>query len=213
MNHDDVLKLIEQEGNKKEFTYKGYKCKIIRHDSMLHLCGYVYLSKNSILVNNEKMLNNLEVHGGITYNEWYNDEEYIIGFDCGHWCDYIPSTRTNNPDNYRTMEYVEKELKYLVDQIYEIESEPVVVSNYIYDIVNNNFNTTSKYITEIDYKQKEHIKIIYLIPKSTNQIIIPENQHVLHINHKDYKEEIEKVFENKYFVIIQRIVRFNKKDK
>lgn len=37
----DFRNIIEEEGNEKDFEYKGYECLILRHSSLSHLCGYV----------------------------------------------------------------------------------------------------------------------------------------------------------------------------
>lgn len=49
---NDILKLVEKEGDYLEWDYKtksgfDYKCRIIRHKYIKHLCGYVILTKDN----------------------------------------------------------------------------------------------------------------------------------------------------------------------
>lgn len=127
-----IDKLIEQEGNTKQFEYKGYECLIFRAkpDTLGHLCGYVKLPKTHKYFNKSYDNIQIEVHGGLTYSGMsetggeYFTEGYWIGFDCAHFGDLVPVMNNNFPsflkeDNvpYRDMEYVEQEIKNMVDQL------------------------------------------------------------------------------------------------
>lgn len=121
----DINQIIKQEGDHKDFEYKGYKCHIHRNPSMLFLCGYVEVPNGNKFYAEDG--DELNVHGGITWSDDflpYSDEKtgnWILGFDCGHAGDYIRMAHSElfqlHADIYRTMEYVENEIKQLVDQI------------------------------------------------------------------------------------------------
>jgi len=118
----DIEELIAKEGDGKEFEYKGYKCEIWRHPTLLHLCGYVKLPEfHELWGKSMNELDNLDCHGGITFSEMDKEmdkESLKIGFDCGHYLDYTPGTPVNFPNSvYRDINYVESEIKKLVDQV------------------------------------------------------------------------------------------------
>jgi hypothetical protein len=128
----------EEEG----FEYKGYWCSMIRN-SFGAWCGYVLLPEDHPFSKLESHLDidNIEVHGGITYGQNVTLEEngrkgYMIGFDCAHYGDYIPTQKitndflkqecpswpqlesvTEHEDIYRDIEFVRNEIKNMVDQI------------------------------------------------------------------------------------------------
>ena len=128
MNDKEILDLIAKEGERKEFTYKNYDC-LIRRTPMKILCGYVKLLKEHKYFGKDYDNIPVEVHGGITWSGEFQDEEgYYLGFDCGHFNDLIPyeigrypSFISDMPSNdvYRTMEYVEQEIKSMIDQMEE----------------------------------------------------------------------------------------------
>jgi hypothetical protein len=128
-----------------EFSHNGIECKIIRqaiqepcieknHIFGGHLCGYVFIPKDHPYFGKEDCVNDLEVHGGITYNS-FNGDIHQIGFDCAHFGDIVPSMtkikdslmqefqdqfpKLPSPwkDEYRNMEYVTKECISLAKQI------------------------------------------------------------------------------------------------
>lgn len=123
----------------------GYKCFIQRHPELKHLCGYVELPKEHKLygetnVDNEFLLN-LDVHGGVTYANakrikrhekrpnLFIDEyaSFVVGFDCGHWTDYVPYSlpwgmnKIIGDETYKDIEYVTNECKKLAKQLKELE--------------------------------------------------------------------------------------------
>jgi len=118
------------EPNEAVFIYKGYKCAIVRLVDMLHLCGYVAIPKGHKIYRKINIEDKYEVHGGITFDERGTDKEThekirLIGFHCGNSYDYIPQlaledkyySKYFNPENYRTIEFVTKEIHKLVDQL------------------------------------------------------------------------------------------------
>ncbi len=127
--------LIKQEGNYKAFEYKGYKCRILRphklmsqNSNMIFLCGYVLIPKGHLAYGKHYDDIDVSVHGGLTYAEEYlfvqPEKGWWIGFDCGHAGDLCYEGGfgfIDKEDVYRDMNYVEKELKSLVDQLIKMD--------------------------------------------------------------------------------------------
>ena len=115
--YEKYLKDLISIGKNRQINIKlqDYNCRIKRSSADI-LCGYVILQNDTeILWEN---LNLLEVHGGITYNEFeeINGEiKQVIGFDCGHGGDYIPYC--HEVGYYRDFKYVKKELLKLIKQL------------------------------------------------------------------------------------------------
>ncbi|MBB1578522.1 MAG: hypothetical protein HG424_000860 [candidate division SR1 bacterium] len=131
MTREELNAILQKEGNYKAFEYKGYKCRILRMGEgmdpeyrMFHLCGYVLLTKEDRCYGKEYDTIPYTIHGGFTYSSHrlHNqpEEGWRIGFDCAHACDISLPYQLNSELSsavYRTMDYVEEELKRLVDQI------------------------------------------------------------------------------------------------
>ena len=132
MTREELKAILKKEGNYKAFEYKGYKCRIIRiwfwaNTEMFHLCWYVLLSEEDKYYWYDYDEIPYLAHWWITYSDKtliYQPEEWRwIGFDCAHAGDinleyqldkeYMLGTSST----YKTIEYVESELKQLVDQI------------------------------------------------------------------------------------------------
>lgn len=117
-----------------------------------HLCGYVGIPSTHPYYGKQSDQMSLSVHGGITYTEKCNgaichkpshgetDDLWWLGFDCGHCYDLVPrhyeirqlggplcdifrETHDLDYETYRTIEYVENEIKELVDQLLEVITE------------------------------------------------------------------------------------------
>lgn len=130
---EELLALVEKEGNHYEWQYKGYNCEITRcihkstHDPNKkmagHWCGYVILPKGHPYRLKDYQNMNVSVHGGLSYQ----DKEGRIGFDCGHLGDVEPFDLANNEiqdpeiilntNNYWTKEEVIREVERMVDQL------------------------------------------------------------------------------------------------
>lgn len=114
----DLEAIIENEGDFRAFSYKGFDCSIVRSD-LGYLCGYV-----SVHDSYKSKIDNLDCHGGITYKD---DDR--IGFDCAHSFDYVPRFAHIYGDaaeilEYRTMDFCVAECKKIVNQILkDIEDE------------------------------------------------------------------------------------------
>lgn len=108
----------------------GYDYVIARNPLFGHLCGYVRIGSNNQLWR-EGFPNFNQVHGNITWTEdslpfWCTQgakDEWWIGFDCGHWCDFRPKdiNQYSSPNNYRTWEFVEGEILKLIEVVSKFE--------------------------------------------------------------------------------------------
>lgn len=112
-----------------QWVHKGIQCTIIRHASLLHLCGYVTVQEsNRYSAMDEFELNQFKsfpgAHGGITYRgrtlltepQLVYDTSIVFGFDCAHSNDispgngYFPSHAV-----YRNFDYVKAEVEQLAE--------------------------------------------------------------------------------------------------
>lgn len=89
------------EPDREEFEHAGYKCLILRHDEMGHLCGYVGVPKGHLCYGKSRHympyedLLSVSVHGGLTYSEegdgiYWALGYWWFGFDCAHAWDQVP---------------------------------------------------------------------------------------------------------------------------
>lgn len=110
-------------------------CVVSRASVMNHLCGYVGLPKQHHLYKADGWEMDIEVHGGITFSNFWKKREgfkrkyWYIGFDAGHYMDYIPglvetleriggSSRFFRDYNvYRNMAYMTDETMLLARQL------------------------------------------------------------------------------------------------
>lgn len=106
-------------------------CLIVRQESMGHLCGYVGVPPGHPWYGK---MPSASVHGGVTYGEKCQgnichvaqpgeSEPWWVGFDCAHGGDTSPgmiaagyALRGPFAGVYRTVGYVEAEIRDLVDQ-------------------------------------------------------------------------------------------------
>lgn len=137
-----------------EFEHCGMKCFVIRiafPDGPKfggHFCGYVEIPSSHPLYGKDLICdeeNDFEVHGGVTHSEYHVFfEKYLVGFDCGHTFDVIPSQEkiyseiyseieklkeklfTNSKfldRSYKDIDFVIKETKKLAEQLKDKEKE------------------------------------------------------------------------------------------
>jgi len=130
-----ALFVIEAEGLQYEFKEQGFRCVIMR-GPMLQWNGYVGIPENHPLYGYNYFQKReegapeelLEVHGGITYSAdslpgFLLDGLWYFGFDCGHYCDYLPLIllTDRNLTDYKTRSFVEAETRRLARQLKELE--------------------------------------------------------------------------------------------
>lgn len=121
----------------KVFSYRGYQCYVVFLPTGWR-CGYVGISASKGIKPAEEY-DTLQCHGGITYNESTcpipgisAPDFWWIGFDCAHYMDgtdlnsYLKHYKVFEPGHFlplegeiRTIEFCEKELKNIVDQLEE----------------------------------------------------------------------------------------------
>lgn len=84
------------------FEYRGIKCLVFRvvHREPYapveayfggHLCGYIWIPKGHSLYGMKCWDMDLECYQGLTFQE-ETDDGWLVGFDCSHAGDYIPTT-------------------------------------------------------------------------------------------------------------------------
>lgn len=118
---------IKIEGDYHEWEYTAQngsiiKCYLKRHSSMRHLCGYVILTEDNKFWGKYYDDISAQVHGGLTYTEIDNNNNWVVGFDCAHSGDLVPSfqkVHLNVNDVYRDKEYVISECESLAEQLSE----------------------------------------------------------------------------------------------
>jgi hypothetical protein len=126
MNKEYLKELIEKEGNSLEWNYTCsngviISCSIHRND-LKALCGYITLTKDSSLYGVVYDELNIQVHGGLTYNGYDENENWVIGFDCAHHGDLTPYFLLNedfpfySDGEYRDMQYVKSECESMAEQ-------------------------------------------------------------------------------------------------
>lgn len=135
MNKENLLKLIESEGDDKSWVYtakNGIKIQCsIHRSSILILCGYIHINRDNSLWGmsyDDVYKYDIDVHGGLTYHgayDGYDDNTWTLGFDCGHHGDLIPYYVANDhlynildvSGTYRDMIYVINEVEQLAEQV------------------------------------------------------------------------------------------------
>ena len=141
--------------------YHGYRIVVMLQDAG-HRCGYVFIPKEvepyfkdagKTEYGENVLAGRLLVHGGITFDQYVDDTEYLpetghwIGFDCAHcddgrdWDSVAEHFGSETADKWRkafnddvykwelhiwTKEEVTEECKYLVDQLCALEPEYVI---------------------------------------------------------------------------------------
>jgi hypothetical protein len=111
-----------------EFEHAGYRCFVIRRNSMAIWCGYVLLPDDHPWTKQEDV--SADVHGGVTWNrnapKHLDDVQgWLVGFDTAHYGDFNPSMllRDNSGSVWRDKAYVEAECRRLAEQAREAAAE------------------------------------------------------------------------------------------
>lgn len=126
MNREYLRDLIEKEGDELQWDYTCNNgviihCSIHRND-VKSLCGYITLTKDSSLYGVDYDDINISAHGGLTYQGYDQNENYVIGFDCGHYGDLTPYFLFKDfpfysDGEYRDMQYVKSECESMAEQV------------------------------------------------------------------------------------------------
>lgn len=115
-----------------EGEYKSHKLVVKFATDIGYRCGYVEAPK--YLNGYHKDLEDLCVHGGVTYLEKMNPSSYLltdtwwVGFDCHHAWDGVlfppkELERFYQGKEVRSLDYCIEECKKLIDQLIELEAK------------------------------------------------------------------------------------------
>lgn len=124
MNKEELNKIISDEGDFHEWMECDIKCQIRRNYS-LAWCGYIIIPNSYTSINYDR----LYVHGGVTYQNRDDNGDMVVGFDCAHHGDIIPSmlelnTGYNNSyldeSIYRDKGYVINQVKQMLNEFLEV---------------------------------------------------------------------------------------------
>lgn len=126
---EEIKQKVLDEPDRVVFDHKGYRCAILRVETAGHLCGYVKIDSSSKLYKMDygdiHKKYDINVHGGLTFSDplsYKGLNDFYIGFDCRHMIDLAPFSIDFGPGSiYRGIEYVENQIKQLVDQIIHID--------------------------------------------------------------------------------------------
>jgi hypothetical protein len=119
------------EPNEVNFTSAGYPCRIVRHEKLKHLCGYVKVPLGHPGI---EKASSFDVHGGVTWKADHFPGEppgncHVLGFDCAHAGDYVPGVNeffnptffdklnTEEVLTYRDLEWVKGKCRSLAAQL------------------------------------------------------------------------------------------------
>jgi len=121
----------EYEPDLYEWTYRGVDCIARRNMQTGSWCGYVDVPYGTLV--DEFIDQAIEVHGGITYNEYIADKDaQRIGFDCTHAGDKMPkmfnaetamAKKLVEDEVYRDLAFVIAECESMVDQILKVTGD------------------------------------------------------------------------------------------
>lgn len=131
------------EPGRAEWYSYGLPC-LIRRNRMGVWCGYVAVPPGHPFHGEDYDLLSVEVHGRLGYADFCDGEEgvgichvprpgepgdvYWFGFDCGHYCDVLPSglgdqDHGESEGSYRDVAYVTAETEKLAAQLAAVTSQ------------------------------------------------------------------------------------------
>jgi len=121
---------------RKKLIINGFECLILRiRERGGHLCGYIRIPKDHPIYEIDSNRSDIwpEIHGGWSYDRTNPEDTYDtarwVGFDCAHLNDLSPLSDTQRGGIYRTMEYVEKELKEATLALRQTEKIKELIAN------------------------------------------------------------------------------------
>lgn len=128
------------EPDREDFEHAGYKCLVLRHDEVGHLCGYAAVPRGHPCYGKHydhlpyEDLFTVDVHGGLTHSgegdgKFWTAGYWWLGFDCAHAYDLVPfmedfTKRFMGPSlggTYRNFQYARQETKKLADEMAKLE--------------------------------------------------------------------------------------------
>ena len=125
---EELNAIMNAEGDFKQFRYLGFEC-FAKRGPVGAWCGYVKIPKSHPVFGEDCDSIDIDVHGGLSFSDialpnYPSETGWYIGFDCAHAGDLCPSMLDYfylDNDVYRTLEYVETELKKVVEQLFNID--------------------------------------------------------------------------------------------
>jgi len=130
----------EKDINDLLFNYKDSICLILRHPSMGHLCGYVGLSEGHKLYKShyDTISNEIDCDVELTWSGFrvnsqmarFYPDLWWVGFDCGHWEDWIP--KMPRQSLLLTREQVYRNIPWVMEKCMQL-SDSLVIKNNISD--------------------------------------------------------------------------------
>ena len=130
----EINKIILEEGDYYEWmdSTDNIHCHIQRNTLGIW-CGYVTIPNSFPIINSH--IRCIDCHGGVTYDSLKDNGDLVIGFDCGHYGDYVPKMgdfesnilgekfkQIYKPEGeYRTKQFAIDEVNLMVEQILNIK--------------------------------------------------------------------------------------------
>ena len=122
---ESVLPVINAEGDRKKFQYRGLQCRCVRHPVYFHWCGYVEVppEKAAGIRCDEPIC-----HGGLTYKDEHAGS-VILGFDAAHVGDWHHCPTSGFDGEYRTLNFAVAEIKKIADYVLDRKDDQWIQAN------------------------------------------------------------------------------------
>jgi hypothetical protein len=133
--------LMAQEGDAKEFEHVGYHCLILRNPRQGYLAGFAGVpSTHPYYDIDHNTIEDIEVHGGLQFSGPQVGEgrerpdQWYFGFECNQFDDLclkdletmdIISFGVKRSASYKSIAYVETEVRHLAEQLKAAEHKRV----------------------------------------------------------------------------------------
>lgn len=130
-----------------EFEYRNIRCEIHRHPYLGVFRGYIFIPKDNRYAADD-ICTELDVHGGVTFSAPVKDL-FCIGFDCGHFNDFMPQGDYAIRKMEEMYKYLQKE------KILKDEKDKKNLDEHIIDILNTRL---SRLHDDKNYKDIEFVK-------------------------------------------------------
>lgn len=125
----------QHEPDEHEFTYRGFRCVILRSHSGA-LCGYIVIPTDHPWAGLRPETDDTEritCHGGVTWSEpnlpsSKKDLGWVIGFDCAHAYDYMPAyealmKKVIAPERWRPEGFLYKNMNFVTEELLKLAEQ------------------------------------------------------------------------------------------
>jgi hypothetical protein len=122
------------------FVYKEYSCHVRRRFSLDgpiedpiffggYLNGYVVIPRDHPLYAKKGEDLKINCYGGVSFADMF-EKVYVVGFDCAHAADIVPSLHKSRKtqssyESYKNLSFVIKECKSIVNQLEKAYEEKI----------------------------------------------------------------------------------------